>query len=72
MRSVSHVAVVCNVYIGTDPQPHNFLSMQDATRELEQLKKAVTEKDEMIGKLKQLALKSKKELQEVKAKVSGH
>ena len=37
--------------------------------EVAQLKKTLTEKDELVSKLKQLALKSKKELQETKSKV---
>ena len=42
---------------------------QAADGELATLKKTLGEKDELIGKLKQLALKSKKELQDTKAKV---
>lgn len=38
--------------------------------QIEILRKTVSEKDEMISKLKQLALKSKKEIQELKSKVS--
>ncbi|XP_025079782.1 LOW QUALITY PROTEIN: GRIP and coiled-coil domain-containing protein 2-like [Pomacea canaliculata] len=62
-------AQLCAQMVST--QGESMQKSEDATRELQQLKKAVTEKDEMIGKLKQLALKSKKELQEVKAKLES-
>lgn len=50
---------------------HSVCGSQVSDGETAALRKTIGEKDELISKLKQLALKSKKELQDTKNKVCG-